>query len=204
MASKAVPSVIASSVCWSLQCLISALIQRGRWWTPFFFFLGSLVQSRCGEGGTLQTKNTACACSASATLGLPLLTAHVASLPHCSGSRLLRWEPSAAGPGLLAPPRSKPLRFRHSGSPQRHRLGSVPSQTLPRPFPDPSSSDKKDKTYTCLSMMRCLVSVVAATYRLPSTQLSGCTTGAPSQEDVDYPEPQEVLVSKEACFQFCR
>ena len=35
--SKAVPSVIASSVCWSFQCLISALIQRGRWWTLSFF-----------------------------------------------------------------------------------------------------------------------------------------------------------------------
>ena len=41
---------------------------------------------------------------------------------HSSGSRLLRWEPSEAGPGLHAPPRSKPLRFRHSGSPQRRRL----------------------------------------------------------------------------------
>ena len=30
--------VIASSVYWSLQCLISALTQRGRWWTLFFFF----------------------------------------------------------------------------------------------------------------------------------------------------------------------
>ena len=29
VASKAVPSVIASSVCWSLQCLISALRQGG-------------------------------------------------------------------------------------------------------------------------------------------------------------------------------
>ena len=28
---------------------------------------------------------------------------------HISGSRLLRWEPSEAGPGLHAPPRSKPL-----------------------------------------------------------------------------------------------
>ena len=58
--SKAVPSVLASSVCWSLQCLISALTQKGRWWALFcfFFFLGSLVQSRCGEGGTLQTNNT--------------------------------------------------------------------------------------------------------------------------------------------------
>ena len=32
----------------------------------------------------------------------------------------------------------------------------------------------------------------------------GCTTGAPSQADFDCPERQEVLVSKEACLQFCR
>ena len=36
-------------------------------------------------------------------------------------------------------------------------------------------------------------------YRLPATRLSGCKTGAPSQADVDRPDPQEVLVSKEAC-----
>ena len=42
---------------------------------------------------------------------------------HSSGSRLLRREQSEAGPGLHAPPRSKPLRLRHSGSPQRRRLG---------------------------------------------------------------------------------
>ena len=33
---------------------------------------------------------------------------------------------------------------------------------------------------------------------------SGSTTGTPSQADVDHPEPQEVLVSKEACLQFGR
>ena len=44
----------------------------------------------------------------------------------------------------------------------------------------------------------------AATYRLPATRLSGCKTGAPSQADVDRPDPQEVLVSKEACLQFYR
>ena len=38
VASKAVPSVIASSVCWSLQCLVSVLTQRGQWRTLFFFF----------------------------------------------------------------------------------------------------------------------------------------------------------------------
>ena len=104
--------------------------------------------------------------------------------PHCSGSRLLCREPSAAGPGLLAPPRSKPLRFRNSGSPQRHRLGWAcvlcPSQVL------------------AAQVMRCLASVVAATYRLPAAQLSGCTMDAPSQVDVDCPEPQEVLAKKPA------
>ena len=38
----------------------------------------------------------------------------------------------------------------------------------------------------------------------PATRLSGCKTGAPSQADVDRPDPQEVLVSKEACLQFYR
>ena len=37
--SKAVPSVLASAVCWSRQCLFSALTQGERWWTLFFFLL---------------------------------------------------------------------------------------------------------------------------------------------------------------------
>ena len=45
-------------------------------------------------------------------------------------------------------------------------------------------------------------SVVAATYHLPVALLSGCTTGTPSQADVDCPEPQEVLVSKEPAYSF--
>ena len=72
---------------------------------------------------------------------------------HCLGSRLLFWELSEAGPGLHAPPRSKPLRFRHSGSPQRHRLGWAcvlcPSQIQ------------------AAQVTRCLASEVAATYCLP-------------------------------------
>ena len=41
------------------------------------------------------------------------------------------------------------------------------------------------------------------TYRhsRPCCWFSGCTTVAPSQADDDCPEPQEVLVSKEACWQ---
>ena len=138
----------------------------------------------------------------SATLGLPLFMACVLPSLHCSGSRLLHQELSEASPGLHAPPRSKPLRFRHSGTPSSKAQTRLGLRFVP--FPGLSSSDKKDKTYTCLSMMRCLASVIAATYRLPATWLSGCTTGAPSQVDVDRPESQEVLISNEACLQFCR
>ena len=96
---------LASSVCWSLQCLISALTQGGWWWTHFFF-LGSLVQSRCGEGGMLQTNNTGL-CSQCLSQAGPAPAHGV----HRSGSMLLCREPSEAGPRLHAPPRSKPLRL---------------------------------------------------------------------------------------------
>ena len=48
--------ILASSVCWSLQCLISTLMQGAWWWS--LFFLGCLVQSCFGERGTLQTNIT--------------------------------------------------------------------------------------------------------------------------------------------------
>ena len=116
-----VPSVLASSVCWSLQCLISTLTQGRRWWT---LFLGSLVQSHCGEGGTLQTNNAGvCSQCLSHTGPAPHSPRVCPPCPHCSGSRLPRGELSEAGPGLHAPPRSKPLRLSHSCSPQRRRLG---------------------------------------------------------------------------------
>ena len=111
-----VPSVLASSVCWSLQCLISTLTQGGWWWTLFWAHLFSHAVGR--EGRTLQTNDTG--------MCLQCLS-HAEPVPahgtHRSGSRLLRREPSEAGPGLHAPPWSKPLRLRHSGSPQRRRLG---------------------------------------------------------------------------------
>ena len=109
---------------------------------------------------------------------------------HCLGSRLLCQELSEASPGLYAPPRSNPFSFRYSGSPQRCRLGWAcvlcPSQV------------RADQ------VTRCLVSTVAMTYHLPAARLSRCTTCAPSQADVDRPDPQEVLVSKKACLQFYR
>ena len=109
-------SLCLTSVCWSLQCLISILTQWERWWT--LFFLSSLVQSRCGEGGMLQTNNTVVCLQCLSPSGPG--PAHGA---HCSGSTLLHRETSEANPRLHAPPQSKPLR--HSGSPQRLRLGWV-------------------------------------------------------------------------------
>ena len=73
--SKAFPSVLASSVCWSLQCLISVLTQGGGG-GHFFRLTCSVV---LGEGHCKQI-TLACARSVSATLGLPLLMACVLSL----------------------------------------------------------------------------------------------------------------------------
>ena len=141
--------------------------------------------SHCGEGGTLQTNNTGvCSQCLSHTGFAP------AHSSHSSGSRLLCQELSEASPGLHAPPRSKPLRFRHSGNPPRCRLSWA---CVLCPF-----------QVRAAQVMRCLASAIAATYCLPAARLSRCTTGAPSQADVDRPDPQEVLVSKEACLQFYR
>ena len=87
-------------------------------------FLGSLVQSCCGEGGTLQTNNTGvCSQCLGHTGFAPRSRCVCPPCLHCLGSRLLCQELSEAGPGLCALPRSKPLRFRYSGTPQRRRLG---------------------------------------------------------------------------------
>ena len=89
--SKVVPSVLAF-VCWSLQCLISALTQGG----GGGHFLGSLVQSCCGEGGTLPTNNTGvCSQCLSHTGFVPThgacaLPAHTAQALGCSASNCLR------------------------------------------------------------------------------------------------------------------
>ena len=68
---------------------------------------------------------------------------------HHSSSRLLCWEQSEAGPGLHAPPRSKPL-----------RLGT---QVVLR------GADSVGPAFCALprtEQLRCLASAVAATYRL--------------------------------------
>ena len=89
-------------------------------------YLGSLVQLCCGEGGTLQTNITGVCGERSQCPGHTGLTlihnmcafpVYTAQAPGCPAG-----EPSKGGPGLHALPRSKPLRFRFSGTSQRHRL----------------------------------------------------------------------------------
>ena len=106
--------------------------------------------------------------------------------PCCLGSRLLFQELSEAGPGLYALPRSKPLRFSYSGSPQRRRLAwacvSCPSQVR------------------AAQVTRCLASMVAD----PCCSVFWVYNLHTFSGDVDHPESQEVLVGNEACLQFGR
>ena len=118
-----------------------------------FFFFRLTCSVHCGEGGTLQTNNTGVCSQCLGHTGFA--PAHRVCFPclHCLGSRLLCQELSEAGPRLYALPRSKPLRFRYLGSPQRRRLGWAcvlcPSQVR------------------AAQVTRCLVSVVAVTYHFP-------------------------------------
>ena len=134
----------------------------------------------------------ACARSVLATLGLPLSRHVCFPCLHCLGSRLLCRELSETNPGLYALPRSKLLRFRYSGSPQRCRLSWTcvlfPSQIR------------------ATQVTRCLASTVAAIYCLPwPCQLVFWVYNQRTfSGDIDCPEPQEVLVSDKACLQFGR
>ena len=114
--------ILASSVCKSLQCLISTLTQGGKG--------GHLFRLTCSVvlwGG----RNTANKYHWHVWRVLAVYGPHWAfpssCFPglHCSGSKLLWLELSKAGPCFHALPRSKLLRFRFSGTPQRHRFGWV-------------------------------------------------------------------------------
>ena len=114
--------ILASSVCWSLQCLISALTQGGS--GGHFFRLTCSIVLWGGRDaakkyhwrlwGVLPVSRSHWVCPHSRCLYFPSL--------YFSGSRLLCQELSEAGPGLSALPRSKPPRFRSSSTPQRHRF----------------------------------------------------------------------------------
>ena len=112
--------ILASSVCKSLQCLISTLTQGGRG--------GHLFRLTCTEEHCKQTtlEHVGSAHSVWATLCLPPLMASV-----LSWSTLLRFQVALQGKcikqarGCLHFPGLKLLRFRFSGTPQRHRLSQA-------------------------------------------------------------------------------
>ena len=145
-------SPTASSVCWSLQCLVSALTQRGWWRTLFFFFrLTCSVALRRGREGCCKQITLVCACSASATLGLPpvhgacSLSAHTAQALGCSAGN----HPWPALGCLHFPGPSR------SGSGTRVVLRGADSRLGLRfvPFPDPSSSgDEVFGTHDCFDL----------------------------------------------------
>ena len=141
-------------------------------------YLCSLVKLCCGEGGTLQTNITGVCGECSQCLGhtgfahaqgvcaFPVYTAQALG---CSTGEL-----SKAAPGLGVLPRSKPLRFRFSGSPQRHRLGWTCIL-----FPSPVRAAQAT---------RCLVSSLSSgravrliTSPVPAARFPRYAVGAPSQ-----------------------
>ena len=141
-------------------------------------YLGSLVQLCIGEGRTLQTNITGVCGEYSQCLGhtgfapahsMCAFLVYTAQAPGCSAGEL-----SKADPGLYALPRSKLLRFRFSGTPQRHKLSWAcvlcPSQVR------------------AAQTTRCLVSSLSPggtvhpiTFLVPDAQFPGCKVGAPSQ-----------------------
>ena len=166
--------MLDSSVCWSLQCLISALTQGGK--DSHLFRLtcsvvlwglrNNAIKYYWRVWGVLAVSRPHWVCPHSRRVCFPGL--------HISGSRLLCWELSEAGPVLHALPRSKLLRFRFSGTPQRLRLGWAcvlyPSQVQ------------------AAQVTRCLVSAVSPswwvrliTFPIPASQFSRCIIDTASQ-----------------------
>ena len=130
-----------SFLCFSFFCLLVSSVSdfcpdtRGQWWT---LFIGSLVQSLCGEGGTLQTNNTgvclqclshtgpapthgvcalpahtaqALGCSSGNRLSLALGCMHLPGLSRSgSGTQVVLRGADSVGPVFCALPRYKPLR----------------------------------------------------------------------------------------------
>ena len=115
--------ILASSVCKSLQCLISTLTQGGK--GGHLFRLTCSVVLWGGRDaahkhhwhvwGVLAVCGPHCICPSSRRCALPEFTAQP---PEFSAGAL-----SKAGPAVCALPRSRLLRF--LGTPQGHRLGLV-------------------------------------------------------------------------------
>ena len=141
-------------------------------------YLASLVQSCCGEAGTMQTNITGMRGEYSQCLGhtgfapthsLCAFLVYTAQAPGCSAGEL-----SKVGPGLCALPRSKPHTFKFWGTPQRHRL--VWACTF-----CPSHVRAPQATRCFESTLFPGVAVSLITSPIPAAQFPVCAAGAPSQ-----------------------
>ena len=145
-------------------------------------FLGSLVQSCCGEGGMLQTNNTGVCSQCLSHAGPAPAWAHTAQALGCSAGNRLR---PALGcmhlPGISRAGSGTQVVLRGAD------LAGPAFCALPRPS---SSGVWQTRSLRLIA------------FPISAAQFSGCPAGAPFQADGDCPEPQEVLVSKEACLQF--
>ena len=139
-------------------------------------YLGSLVQSCCGMEKHCKQTSLACVGSAHsvwATLGLSSLSACVLSQSTLLWLQVALQKLSKSGPALHALPRSKLLRLRFSGTPQRCRLGWAcifcPSQV------------RATQVTRCLVRAHPPSSVHLITSPIPVAQFPGCAVGVPSQ-----------------------
>ena len=200
------------SVYFSFCLLASSVINfhpdiRGWWWS---LFLGLLVQSCCGEAGTLQTNITGVCGECSQCLGhtgfapahgLCAFPVYTAQALGCSARNCLRQ--------VLGWVHFPVLSRSGSGSQVLHKGADLIGPAFCA-LPHPSSSGDQ-----VLGKLQLITSPV------PAARFSGCTMGAPFQvccvsplgswslaatflADVDHPEFQGVLVSKGACLQFGR
>ena len=124
--------ILASSVCKSLQCLISTLPQGGkgshlfRLTCSIVLWRGRNTANKCHwcVWGVMAMSGPYWVCPHSRMCAFPVYTAQA---PGCSAREL-----SKTSPGLHALPRSMSLKFRFLGTAQRHRLSWACVCALPR------------------------------------------------------------------------
>ena len=173
--SKAVPSlfILASSVCKSLQSLISILTQGGKDGHSFRLTCSVVLWG----GRKLRTDITGVCGECAQCLGhTGFAPAHgvCAFLVYTvQGTGCSAGELSTAGPGLRALPRAKSLRFRSSGTPQRRRVSWACVLCLPHV--------RAAQASRCLASALSRWAVRLITTLVPAAQFPGCAMRAPSR-----------------------
>ena len=167
--------ILASSVCKSLQCLICTLTQGSKG-DHLFRLTCSVV---LWGGRNIANKNITGVCGEclqcmdhtefAPTRSMCAFQVYSAQAPRCSARE---W--SKVGPGLCALPRTMPLRFRFSGTPQRHKLGwaCVLCSSQVR------AAQAKKSLASALSPGE---AVCLTSSPVPAALFPGCAAGAPSQ-----------------------